>query len=233
MDDGADNREPVFFNKQMLIDFKPSDIRITWVLDDKHRPFGFEFIRSANFLEVNFGPREGEEMFFDVAGEHIQRAGFPLCRECGSVQSRQAAAGKAEAKHLKSCSFGRGPKKLPSGREDAGIENCLYLYRRFSSEALRILLPRLATGGTEEQVNSFVAARFSWALNGVSAVRWITCGWPTKANPSGKPTSAAILWCFTIRCRGNRLSSRASEPSGKHAGSVSSGLSGHGAVRLL
>lgn len=158
LDDRSDDREPVFFNKQMLIDFKPSDIRITWVLDDKDRPFGFEFIRSANFLEVNFGRREGEEMYFDVAGEHIQRAGFPICRECGSVQSRKAAAGKAEAKHLKSCSFARGPKKLPGGREDIGIENCLYLYRRFSSEALRILLPRLATGGTDEQINSFVAA---------------------------------------------------------------------------
>jgi len=158
LDDRSDDREPVFFNKQMLIDFKPSDSPITWVLDDKEKPFGFEFIRSANFLEVNFGRREGEEMFFDVAGEHIQRAGFPICRECGSVQSRAAASGKTEAAHLKSCSYSRGPKKLANGKEDVGIENCLYLYRKFSSEALRILLPRLSTGGTEEQVNSFVAA---------------------------------------------------------------------------
>jgi DEAD/DEAH box helicase domain-containing protein len=158
LDDNSDNREPVFFNKQMLIDFKPSDIRITWVLDDKDRPFGFEFIRAANFLEVNFGRRDGDEMFFDVAGEELQRAGFPLCKECGSVQSRAAAAGKAEASHLKSCTYSRGAKKLPNGKEDIGIENCLYLYRQFSSEALRILLPRLATGGTDEQVNSFVAA---------------------------------------------------------------------------
>lgn len=158
LDDNSDDREPVFFNKQLLIDFKPSDIRITWVLDDKDRPFGFEFIRSANFLEVNFGRRDGEEMFFDVAGEHLQRAGFPICRECGSVQSRSAAAGKGEASHLKSCSFSRGAKKLPDGKEDIGIENCLYLYRHFASEGLRILLPRLSTGGTEEQVNSFVAA---------------------------------------------------------------------------
>lgn len=158
LDDHSDDREPVFFNKQMLIDFKPSDIRITWVLDDKDRPFGFEFIRSANFLEVNFGRNEGEEMYFEVAGEHLQRAGFPICRECGSVQTRSAAAGKTEASHLKNCSFSRGPKKLSSGKEDNGIENCLYLYRQFSSEGLRILLPRLSTGGTEEQVNSFVAA---------------------------------------------------------------------------
>lgn len=153
LDDKSDDREPVFFNKQMLIDFKPSDISITWVLDDKDKPFGFEFIRAANFLEVNFGRREGEPMMFEVAGEQLQRNGFPICRECGSVQPR-----KGEPVHLKNCSFSKGPRKLVSGREDMGVENCLYLYRRFSSEALRILLPRLSTGGTEEQVNSFVAA---------------------------------------------------------------------------
>ena len=158
LDDTSDDREPAFFNKQMLIDFKPEDIQITWVLDDDDRPFGFEFIRSANFLEVNFGRRQGDEMHFDVAGQQLQRAGFPVCRECGSVQSRKAASGKVEAVHLKSCSFSKGPKPLPGGKEDSGIENCLYLYRHFSSEGLRILLPRLSTGGTEEQVNSFVAA---------------------------------------------------------------------------
>ena len=159
LDDHSDDREPVFFNKQMLIDFSPSEVAITWVLDDKDKPFGFEFIRTANFLEVNFGRREGEgEMYFEVAGEHIQRAGFPICKECGSVQSRAAASGKAAPEHLKSCSYSRGPKKTADGKEDTGIENCLYLYRQFSSEALRILLPRLSSGGTEEQVNSFVAA---------------------------------------------------------------------------
>ncbi|MCB1688975.1 MAG: DEAD/DEAH box helicase, partial [Halioglobus sp.] len=153
LDDYSDDREPEFFNKQMLIDFAPSDVAITWVLDDQERPFGFEFIRSARFLEVNFGRRNGEDLFFDVAGEHLQRSGFPVCRECGSVQPH-----RGEAKHLKSCSFSRGPRKLASGAEDGGIENCLYLYREFASEGLRILLPRLATGGTDEQINSFVAA---------------------------------------------------------------------------
>ena len=158
LDDRSDDREPVFFNKQMLIDFKPADVAITWVLDDKDKPFGFEFIRSAHFLEVNFGRREGEEMMFEVAGDRIQRAGFPICRECGSVQTRAAAAGNAEAVHLKSCSYANKIRTNPDGSEDNGIDNCLYLYRQFASEALRILLPRLSTGGTEEQVNSFVAA---------------------------------------------------------------------------
>lgn len=158
LDDNSDDREPVFFNKQMLIDFKPADIHITWVLDDQERPFGFEFIRAATFLEVNFGRRDGEEMMFEVAGEQLQRSGFAVCRECGSVQTRKVMAGKGDPVHLKSCSYARGTKKLANGMEDNGLDNCLYLYRRFTSEALRILLPRLATGGTEEQVNSFVAA---------------------------------------------------------------------------
>jgi DEAD/DEAH box helicase domain-containing protein len=153
LDDRSDNREPVFFSKQMLIDFEPSDVSITWVLDDKERPFGFEFIRSCKFLEVNFGRRDGEEMLFDIAGEQLQRSGFQICRECGSVQPK-----KGDAKHLKSCSFSKGIRKFPDGKDDTGIENCLYLYRQFNSEALRILLPRLATGGTDEQINSFVAA---------------------------------------------------------------------------
>ncbi|MBU0922227.1 MAG: DEAD/DEAH box helicase [Pseudomonadota bacterium] len=158
LNDHSDDREPVFFNKQMLIDFKPADIHITWVLDDQERPFGFEFIRAATFLEVNFGRRDGEEMMFEVAGEQLQRSGFAVCRECGSVQSRKVMAGKDDPVHLKSCSFAKGVKRRANGVEDTGLDNCLYLYRRFTSEALRILLPRLATGGTEEQVNSFVAA---------------------------------------------------------------------------
>src|SRR5690554_7468142 len=88
------------------------------MLDDKERPFGFEFIRSARFLEVNFGRREGEEMAFEVAGEELQRAGFPICRECGSVQTRAAAAGKQEPAHLKSCRYAKGPKTLPGRSEE-------------------------------------------------------------------------------------------------------------------
>src|SRR5690606_2091714 len=136
----------------------PADIHITWVLDDQERPFGFEFIRAATFLEVNFGRRDGEEMTFEVAGEQLQRSGFAVCRECGSVQTRKVMAGKGDPVHLQSCSYARGTKRLANGLDVDGLDNSLYLYRRFTSEALGVLLPRLATGGTEEQLNSFVAA---------------------------------------------------------------------------
>lgn len=158
----------------MLIDFKPADIHITWVLDDKDRPFGFEFIRSATFLEVNFGRRDGEEMMFQVAGEQLQRSGFAVCRECGSVQSRKVMAGKGEPVHLKSCSYAKGVKKLVNGGDDFGLDNCLYLYRQFTSEALRILLPRLATGGLKSRLTPLLRP-CSWDSNDGLAEKLTIC----------------------------------------------------------
>jgi len=152
LDDRSDDREPAFFTRQLLIDFEPKEIAITWALENESRPFGFEFIRSANFLEVNFGRRDVGDEPFDVAGQTLNRSGFPICRYCGTVQEARKAP-----KHMKSCIYHAGPRES-KGEVDDGIVNCLYLYRQFSSEALRILLPRLSTGGTEEQIHSFIAA---------------------------------------------------------------------------
>lgn len=154
LDDHSDDREPVFFNRQLLIDFDPSEVLITWVLEDEDRPFGFEFIRQAQFMEVNFGRRDKEGDEFDVAGQTLIRSGFTICKSCGSVQD----ARKKEPQHLKSCNYHPDSRQRRASPEDDGIINCLYLYRQFHSEAVRILLPRLSTGGTEEQINSFVAA---------------------------------------------------------------------------
>jgi len=55
------------------------------------------------------------------------------------------------------CSF---RKKQDDGNEteERGIIDCLYLYRQYESEAIRILLPRLSLAAREEQIQSFVAA---------------------------------------------------------------------------
>lgn len=156
LDDGSDDREPEFFNRQMLIDFSPGDIVNTWVMEDESKPFGFEFVRSINFLEVNFGRRESEGERFDVAGMEMTRAGFRICESCGSVQSS-----RRHAEHLRTCPYHvvRSGSSVQSDEDRLrGIVQCLYLYRQFSSEAMRILLPRLATGGLESQMHSFIAA---------------------------------------------------------------------------
>lgn len=146
LSDDSDDREPIFFAKQMLIDFEPSDVATAYALKTDARPFGFEFIRRANFREINFGRHGGDDQNTHVAGKELTRPGFRVCRECGMVQKP-----RSKPKHMFNC-------KLGKANDETAIIDCLYLYRDFSSEAIRILLPRLATGGTEEQVHSFVAA---------------------------------------------------------------------------
>lgn len=146
LDDASDNREPLMFNKQLLVDFEKKNLGEAWTLEDSSKPFGFEFITNARFTEVNFGLRDAEGESFSIAGTELNRAGFKICKDCGTVQKTK------KPEHLKSCRFDG------SIMEGGGIENCLYLYRQFNSEAIRILLPRLSTGGTDQQVNSFVAS---------------------------------------------------------------------------
>lgn len=154
LDDGTDDREPEFFNRQMLIDFDQKDILSTWTLDDEKHPFGFEFIRNVDFLEVNFGRTDQEGESTEIAGKLLNRSGFEICESCGKVQQP-----RRQAEHLNTCPHYRPQSNSSSNNDDLnGIVRCLYLYRQFSSEAMRILLPNLSFGGTEEQVQSFVAA---------------------------------------------------------------------------
>ena len=135
----------------MLIDFEPDDVEITWKIDDPALPFGFEFIKNARFTEVNFGRQDNSEIQFKVAGEELNRGGFRICSGCGHVQKRNKTT------HLRTCKFHDGPV-VKDGIEDDGIVQCLYMYRQFHSEGLRVLLPKVSIGDTESQIHSFVAA---------------------------------------------------------------------------
>ncbi len=144
--DDSDTREPMFFNRQMLIDFDPSDITLAYEMKTEAHPFGFEFIRKATFREINFGKQGGTDQMFHVAGRELARPGFKICQECGTVQHN-----KNKPEHLFKCGF--------KGAEgNAGIIDCLYLYREYESEAIRILMPHLSVATQEEQIDSFVAA---------------------------------------------------------------------------
>lgn len=145
--DDKDTREPIFFNKQMLVDIDPNEVELAYAYENEHKPFGFEFVRKANFLEINFGENTGsEDKVFHIAGKELERPGFRICKDCGMVQPK-----KGEAEHQHFCKYVKS-----EGNE--GIEECLYLYRQYSSEAIRILMPRMSIATEEEQVNSFVAA---------------------------------------------------------------------------
>lgn len=152
--DDSDTREPTFYNKQMLIDFDSADILHAYAMKTDTRPFGFEFIKKVLFKEINFGKQGGSDQLLNVAGVELARPGFRLCKECGMVQHR-----RNQAEHMFKCSH----KKTQSQSEGdvqsaAGIIDCLYLYRQYESEAVRILMPKLSLVERETQIQSFVAA---------------------------------------------------------------------------
>lgn len=155
IDDSSDDREPRFFLRQLLVDFEPDAVEIAWKLESNALAFGFEFIRHANFRDINFGEKGKAGESFRVADRESVRPGFKLCRYCGMVQKpprrkRTGEVGPAQ-NHVRDCQA--------YGSDDPGhIIDCLYLYREFASEALRILVPYTRSGLDETVLQSFMAA---------------------------------------------------------------------------
>ncbi|PTR17227.1 DEAD/DEAH box helicase domain-containing protein [Nitrosospira sp. Nsp2] len=152
IDDTIEDREPKFYVRQLMADFLPSSIREAWQISSGDLPFGFEFISRVTFRDVNFGELAKPGEAFKVADVESARPGFCLCRHCGKVQKPIRRNGQAqEQTHSFDC-----PKH---GSEDpANLLDCLYLYREFESEALRILVPYTKNGVDERVVQSFMAA---------------------------------------------------------------------------
>ncbi|WP_445145257.1 DUF1998 domain-containing protein [Dyella sp. Tek66A03] len=155
IDDSSDDREPRFFLRQLLVDFEPDAVEIAWKLESDALAFGFEFIRHANFRDINFGERGKAGESFRVADQESVRPGFKLCRHCGMVQKppRRNPAGEAgpAQTHMRDCqAYGSDDPKH--------IIDCLYLYREFASEALRILVPYTRSGLDDTVLQSFMAS---------------------------------------------------------------------------
>lgn len=152
IDDSADDREPKFYVRQLMADFEPQDIREAWQIKTGGLPFGFEFVSRVTFRDVNFGELSKPGESFKVADKESARPGFQLCRHCGKVQkppkNRHDTPGQ---QHIFDC--------VKNGDEKPeNLLDCLYLYREFESEALRILVPYTRTGVDDQVVQSFMAA---------------------------------------------------------------------------
>ena len=145
--DERDEREPLFYTRQLAADFEPAAVKRAYATTGADTPFGFEYIETATFREMNFGRlgTGGQPVAF--AGLALPRDGFRVCRRCGKVQKR---GGDDRAEHTSTCGARQD--------EQADIVDCLYLYREFSSEAVQMLLPVLDAPGSERRISSFVAA---------------------------------------------------------------------------
>ena len=152
IDDSSEDREPKYYVRQLMADFQPANVRDAWQIPTGGTPFGFEFISRVTFRDVNFGELAKPGGAFKVADKEAQRPGFKLCKHCGKVQKPPRRGAQAvEQNHSFDCA--------KHGSDDpANLLDCLYLYREFESEALRILVPYTKNGVDEKVVQSFMAA---------------------------------------------------------------------------
>ena len=158
IDDSAEDREPKIYVRQLLVDFEREAIREAWQIKADNLPFGFEFIARATFRDVNFGEMskpEGDK--FRVADKDVMRPGFKLCKHCGKVQVASKRFGSRNGAEANKQQHAFDCLKRDADEADSIID-CLYLYREFQSEALRILVPYTQSGMDEEVTQSFMAA---------------------------------------------------------------------------
>ena len=149
--DESDQRQPRFYTRHLVADFDPDKARTAFVATGT--PFGFEYIQSATFREMNFGHHADQTEPTLVAGMELPRGGFRICRRCGKVQPPSADSDATE--HTRTCPAGR---RRGGGSSTDTTAECIYLYREFESEAIRMLVPGVGGASADLNMHSFVAA---------------------------------------------------------------------------
>ncbi len=141
--DERDDREPLFFVRELAVSFQPDAVQRAYACGDAGQPFGFEYIARATFRDMNFGRVDEQDAPVKFAGEARPRKGFSVCRRCGGVQDRNG-----EVQHTSTCRY----------QNNTHVVDCLYLYRQFDSEGIRILVPPVGSLDEDERLHSFIAA---------------------------------------------------------------------------
>lgn len=147
--DDSDDRERGFYVRQALVDSPPESVRQAFVIDEKSFPFGFEFLDRVNFREVNFGEQSPDGTPMQIAGKELLRPGFSICPECGTLQ-RKRKAEELFRNHASWCAKRKNPETT--------TQQCVFLYREFISEGIRLFLPDVGFADTNESMMSFVSA---------------------------------------------------------------------------
>ena len=148
--DESDDRSNIFYCKQLLVDVdEDHDISCAYRMDNEEFPFGYEFVRKATLREINFGESDltGEKL--SISGVEEVRKGFRICKYCGKIQTDSKPNN-----HSYSCKT----RKIPALSQADAYEECLFLYREFSTEVLRLLIPATTMNSSSVRMESFVAA---------------------------------------------------------------------------
>jgi len=149
--DESEQREEIYYCRQMLVDVDPEkNVKKAYMADDERNPFGFEYADKADLREINFGEKEEVGERFSVAGKLDYRKGFRICKYCGKVQGNNSTKN-----HVRTCrNYGKESNQLIND----DINDCFYLYRDFSTEVLRIFVPAVGFDDSEVRLHSFTAS---------------------------------------------------------------------------
>lgn len=147
--DDTDERQRGFYVRQALVDAPPEAVRQAWAVQDGGFPFGFEFLDRVNFREINCGEQGSDASPMKIAGQELSRPGFGICPECGMLH-RARKAEDMWRNHAPWCSH----------RKDTAVQalQCIFLYREFSSEGIRLFLPEVGFAEEQGALLSFIAA---------------------------------------------------------------------------
>lgn len=147
--DDNDDRSSTFYCKEMLVDVDESkDVVKAFEIENEEFTFGYEFVRKATMREINFGEKDMVGERIRVAGITDVRKGFTICKYCGKIKPA-----KGNIQHAWYCKA-KNNKNIAAGAS----EECMFLYREFETEALRILVPATTMETTGVRLESFVAA---------------------------------------------------------------------------
>ena len=147
--DDSEDRASMFYDKELLVEVdEDKDVIQAFEMDNKEFKWGYEFLQKATMREINFGEQSitGDKLL--VAGHEGVRKGFTICKYCGKIQVQGE-----QPKHSRFCKMVKDKTIVTDPYEE-----CLFLYREFETEALRLLIPATTMDATNVRVESFVAA---------------------------------------------------------------------------
>lgn len=148
--DESEDRSNVFYCKQLLVDVdEDHDISSAYRMDNEDFPFGYEFVRKATLREINFGESDMTGEKLSVSGVEDVRKGFKICKYCGKIQPDHG-----KPNHTFACKT----RKMTALMQADAYEECLFLYREFNTEVLRLLVPATTMDSSSVKMESFVAA---------------------------------------------------------------------------
>lgn len=152
LDDKSDDRDSNYYvtSKHFILDgsVQASGLRTI--------PFGIEYCKSVDVIDINLGDSEQRDVRdLDInEHEHVPVKGFVTCKYCGKSTSKSIELNVQEAKDLH-YPFCKNKDKRYLDKPDEFFEE-VYLYHKFHTEAIKILLP-VQDVDTEETTDMFAA----------------------------------------------------------------------------